>query len=268
MEVCARRAPPSAPRIVGPGAEAVWDGRGRSSTLLTWAYHRRVSTLSQWFGVEIDEVSWKEKLISAVGGLVAILGVIAVSEQVVGLEGAEMLIGSMGASAVLLFAVPHGPLSQPWAALAGHLVSAVIGVTCAKLISSTELAAACAVALAIGAMHVCRCIHPPGGATAITAVIGGSAITEMGYAFVWHPVMLNALTIALVAVLFNAMFPWRRYPAHLVRRRRIAAATVAGSDVPSHDEILAALRSLDSFIDVSEDDLVHLFRILSAQPRG
>jgi CBS-domain-containing membrane protein len=135
------------------------------------------------------------------------------------------------------------------------------------LISPTELAAALAVALAIGAMHLCRCIHPPGGATAITAVIGGSAVTDLGYAFVWRPVMLNALTIALVAVLFNALFPWRRYPAHLVRRRRIAAATVGEPGLPSHEEVVAALRSLDSFIDVSEDDLVHLYRILSAPPR-
>jgi CBS-domain-containing membrane protein len=226
-----------------------------------------VSALSQWLGVELDEVSLKEKLISAVGGFVAILGVLAVSELALGLEGAEMLIGSMGASAVLLFAVPHGPLSQPWAALAGHLVSAFIGVTCAMLVSPTELAAALAVALAIGVMHLCRCIHPPGGATAITAVIGGSAVTDLGYAFVWRPVMLNALTIALVAVLFNALFPWRRYPAHLVRRRRIAMATVGEPGLPSHEEVVAALRSLDSFIDVSEDDLVHLYRILSAPPR-
>jgi CBS-domain-containing membrane protein len=117
-------------------------------------------------------------------------------------------------------------------------------------------------------MHLCRCIHPPGGATAITAVIGGSAVTDLGYAFVWRPVMLNALTIALVAVLFNALFPWRRYPAYLVRRRRIAAATVGERDLPSHEEVVAALRSLDSFIDVSEDDLVHLYRILSAPPRA
>ncbi|MFX8373896.1 HPP family protein, partial [Acinetobacter baumannii] len=80
---------------------------------------------------------------------------------------------SMGASAVLLYAVPHGALSQPWAVLAGHAVSAVAGVAAARNISDPALAAAVAVGTAILAMHYLRAIHPPGGATALTAVVGG-----------------------------------------------------------------------------------------------
>ena len=146
------------------------------------------------------------------GGLVGILGVALVSQTQLGLAGSASIIASMGSSAVLLFAVPHGPLSQPWPVFGGHLVSAIVGVTCAKLIPAPMLAAAIAVALAIGAMHFLRCIHPPGGATALGAVLGGDAVHQLGYQFVTTPVMLNAITILLVAFLFNAPFAWRRYP--------------------------------------------------------
>ena len=167
----------------------------------------------------------------------------------------------MGASAVLLFAVPHGQLSQPWPVAVGHVFSAVIGVTCARLIPYTPLAAACAVGLSIGFMHQFKCIHPPGGATALTAVIGGEGVWRLGYGFVWSPVALNVLVIVTVAVAFNYLFPWRRYPASLNRRPK----PVGQGEEISHEEVIAALRSLDSFVDVTEDDLVRLYQILSGK---
>jgi CBS domain-containing membrane protein len=209
-------------------------------------------------GIELDEASLKA--ISALGGLVAIALVIVISRDALGGEGAAMIIASMGASAVLLFAVPHGPLSQPWPVLMGHLLSAAIGVAAGKVIDYTTLAAAVAVGLAIGVMHQCKCIHPPGGATALTAVIAGPAVHDLGWSFVWRPVMLDALCIVAVAVLFNWPFPWRRYPAALVRRPAPAPAAAGG---PTHEEIVAAMRSIDTFIDVSEDDLVRLYRLLA-----
>lgn len=154
-----------------------------------------------------------EKWVSATGGLVALIAVLGTSEAQLGLNGAAALVASMGASAVLLFAVPHGPLSQPWSVLGGHVVSALVGVACAQVLAEPMLAAALAVGLAIGAMHYLRCIHPPGGATALTAVVGGDAVHQLGFQFVLTPVMLNAVTILLVALLFNAPFAWRRYPA-------------------------------------------------------
>ena len=115
-----------------------------------------------------------------------------------------------------------------------------------------------AVGLAIGAMHVGKCIHPPGGATALTAVVAGPAVSKLGYSFVVRPVLLNAVTIVVVAVAFNALFAWRRYPAHLVRRCR----PPVGDDV-SHEQILTALRSLDSFVDITEDDLLRLHHLFT-----
>lgn len=215
--------------------------------------------IRQWIGVELDPVSFKEKAVSALGGVVSILLVLLVCQQTLHFSGAALLISSMGASAVLLFGVPHGALSQPWPVIAGHVFSAVIGVTCAKFIPNVPLAAACAVGLAIGMMHQCKCIHPPGGATALTAVIGGPGVASLGYSFVWSPVFINAVGMVLIAVLFNYLFSWRRYPAYLNRKPKAAPEKTE----ITHEEVVAALRSLDSFVDITEDDLVRLSQLLA-----
>jgi CBS-domain-containing membrane protein len=217
-----------------------------------------MNTLYEWLGVELDEVSWKEKFVSVLGGAVSIAVVMLVCHHALGLVGSPMLIASMGASAVLLFAVPHGQLSQPWPVVAGHVASAAIGVACARWIPNVELAAGCAVGLAIGAMHQFKFIHPPGGATALTAVIGGTAVTSRGFAFVWEPVLLNAVLMVAIAVVFNAVFAWRRYPSRFAADR---ARKIAPEDA-DHAHILTALRSMDSFIDITEDDLRRLVHVL------
>ena len=222
----------------------------------------RFRAFRQLIGVETDPVSHKEKLISGLGGGLSILAIYAITRHVLTVGPAQMLIASMGASAVLLFAVPHGPLSQPWPVLAGHGFAAVIGVTSAKLVSNTELAAGCAVGVTIAAMHQCKFIHPPGGATALVAVIGGPAIRSLGYSYVWEPVMLNAITITAFAVAFNALFHWRRYPAYLNRRRH----PVTRMPAITPEAILEAMRSVDSFLDITEDDVARLFERLSNPP--
>src|SRR5690242_12091164 len=105
----------------------------------------KISWMRAWLGVELDPVSWKEKLASGIGGLISVFLVAIISRQFLHLTGAMVLIASMGASAVLLFGVPHGQLSQPWPVIAGHGFSAFIGVMCARHISSMALAGACAV---------------------------------------------------------------------------------------------------------------------------
>ena len=216
-----------------------------------------MSTWTKWLGIELDEVSAKEKVVSATGGALAILLLVVLTRDALSLDGAAMLIASMGASAVLLFAVPHGQLSQPWPVVGGHLVSALIGVTAARHIGSVEVAAAVAVGSAIGAMHVLKCIHPPGGATALTAVIGGVNVQSLGYGFVLRPVLLNAVVMVVLAIVFNAFFAWRRYPVAFAPSAR---STVVGD--PTHTEVIAALRSIDSFVDVSEGDLLRLVELL------
>jgi len=128
----------------------------------------------------------------------------------------------MGASAVLLFCVPASPLAQPWPSLVGNLVSALIGVGCYRWLGETGTAVALAGCLAVGAMFLLRCLHPPGGAVALTAVLGGPMVHELGYAFALMPVLVNTLAMLVVAFLFNNLVG-RRYP-HLApaRARRTA----------------------------------------------
>ena len=123
----------------------------------------------------------------------------------------------MGASAVLLFCVPASPLAQPWPSLAGNLVSALIGVGCYRWLGETGAAVALAGCLAVGAMFVLRCLHPPGGAVALTAVLGGPLVHELGYGFALMPVLANTLAMLVVAFLFNNLVG-RRYP-HLAPTR-------------------------------------------------
>ncbi len=226
-----------------------------------------VPHLRRWLGIELIEVSVTEKTVSTVGGGLAILALIAISTWALPAGGAAALITSMGASAVLLFGVPHGQLSQPWPVIAGHGISAFIGVACAQFIHQPAIAAACAVGLAIGAMQQLKCIHPPGGATAFTAVMGGSAIHDLGFGFVLFPVIINAAVMVLLAVLINYAFHWRRYPNafHHAIHHPLPGSPPDGS-LPTHEDIIAAIRSRDSFVDVSEDELIELIELLRSHP--
>lgn len=156
-----------------------------------------------------------EKMRACAGALFGLVLVGFCSLLILGPSASSiLLIAPMGASAVLLFAVPASPLAQPWSIMGGNLIAAIIGVTCAKLIGDPVLAAALAAALAIGAMFALRCLHPPSGAVALTAVLGGPAVHAMGYSFVLYPVALNSLLLLLAALFFNNA-TGRRYPQAL-----------------------------------------------------
>jgi len=183
-----------------------------------------------------DRAGHLEKWLSAAGGLAGLTGVMLISQAHLGSAGSVGLVASMGASAVLLFAVPHGPLSQPWPVFGGHLVSAIVGVACSQAIPEPALAAPVAVAAAIGVMHYLRCIHPPGGATALSAVIGGDTVHQLGFHYVLTPVLWNASVILLVALAFNYPFHWRRYPVALLQRQQRTARSDTGTRVENNHE--------------------------------
>ncbi len=218
-------------------------------------------------GIELSPVSHRERLVSALGGFVGILGVYAVSRALLGSTEAPFLTISVGASAVLLFAVPHGPLSQPWPVIGGHVISATIGVACARLLPDPLVATGAALGLAIGAMHYLRCIHPPGGATALAAVLGGEQVHALGFGFVVAPVLVNVLVVLALAVGFNAFFSWRRYPVHLARRGVEAKPASDAYGPISHEDFVYALTQMDSFIDVSEEDLLRIYALATGRHR-
>lgn len=201
-----------------------------------------------------------EKIISGIGGFIGILLAMWVSQHYLGTQGAALLVASMGASAVLLFAVPNGALSQPWPLMGGHVFSALIGVSCAQLVPDMLIAAPLAVALAIALMYYLRCIHPPGGATAITAVIGGAQVHDLGFQFVLTPVLINALILLLAAIAVNYAFPWRRYPARL--QKTVKAVQSSSNDHPlGQADFRYALDEIGTYVDIREEDLLRLYRL-------
>lgn len=212
-------------------------------------------------GVEQNTTSHTEKLVSSLGGLVGIAIVYLLSLRLESSISSVLIVASMGASAVLVFAVPHGALSQPWPVMGGHIISAIIGVICFQSFDNIVVASSAAVGLAILAMYYLRCLHPPGGATALLAVIGGEPIHNMGFGFVIDPILTNVSILLLTAIAFNYLFKLRRYPAHgITKSQRINAHK---RSKPAHgltqEDFTAALQQLDSFIDVSAEDLSDIF---------
>jgi CBS-domain-containing membrane protein len=124
-----------------------------------------------------------------------------------------LMIGSFGASAVLLYGAPRSPLAQPRNLVGGHMLSALIGVLCWQFLHDTPwLAQALAVATSIASMHLTRTLHPPGGATALIATLGSAEIERLGFWYVLMPATLGPLILLVVAVLVNNIPQSRRYP--------------------------------------------------------
>jgi CBS-domain-containing membrane protein len=126
-----------------------------------------------------------------------------------------MIIGSFGASAVLVYGAIKSPLAQPRNLLGGHLISGLVGVACYQLFGETIwLAAALAVSLAIVAMLVTKTLHPPGGATALIAIIGGTKIHNLGFFYAIIPAAAGAFILLLVALALNNLSRNRKYPEY------------------------------------------------------
>ncbi|MCP4353144.1 MAG: HPP family protein [Desulfobacterales bacterium] len=158
-------------------------------------------------------VSFSEIIWSWVGAFLGISAVSYINYNIIGKTDFVMVIGSFGASAVLIYGAIRSPLAQPRNFVGGHIISAVIGVTCYKLFSSQMwLASSLAVATAIAVMHATKTLHPPGGATSLIAVIGSSKIHSLGYLYVLIPSGLGAIIMLVVALLVNNIPKNRRYP--------------------------------------------------------
>ncbi len=216
--------------------------------------------LKSFIGFPASRPQAGEQLVASLGGALSIALVIFVTGSLLGAQAAVIIVPSLGASAVLIFAAPHSPFAQPWAVLGGHLLSALVGVACWKTIPNPTLAAGLAVGLAIGIMHLARCIHPPGGATALAAVIGGDAVHTLGFGYALNPIALNSVIILVVGIAFNYAFAWRRYPASLMRYRVLPSRPLIGLPQVSEAHVLAAMKRLNVVIDVSPGEMGELIR--------
>ncbi len=158
-------------------------------------------------------VSRAEVLWSWLGAFLGIGAVSLVSQMYFGPGDMTLVIGSFGAAAVLVYGAIESPLAQPRNLLGGHVISAAVGVTCWQLLHDTPaLAVALAVATAIAAMQLTRTLHPPGGATALIAVLGSEDIHRLGYFYIVMPATVGPLVLLAVALLVNNMPRSRRYP--------------------------------------------------------
>ena len=159
--------------------------------------------------VRLSEILW-----SWVGSFSGVLAVAYLSSRFMEPKDLTLVIGSFGASAVLIYAAIRSPLAQPWNLLGGHFFSALVGVTCFKFFQPQWLAAAIGVSLAIVLMHTLKCLHPPGGATALIAVLGGPKIHALGYLYAVIPAGLGAVIMLGIALIINNMAKERSYPEY------------------------------------------------------
>ncbi len=208
-----------------------------------------------------SNTSQRERARAAGGALLGLLLTSLVAHALLG-DQAIWLVPPMGASAVLLFCLPASPLAQPWSVIGGNVVSGLVGAACVQALGAGPLATALATPLAIAAMFALRCLHPPGGATALMAAIGGPAIHAMGYRFALGPVLLDCVLMVAAAIAYNNL-TGRRYPhtQQLVHPNphatRDAVPTVRFGFQP--EDLDAVLRQYNQVLDISRDDLEELF---------
>lgn len=183
---------------------------------------KRTYRISKYVVYKETLVNYKEKFWSFLGSFVGI-GIIAFIQSFYFSEHDNLfLIGSFGASSVLIYGVIQSPLAQPRNLIGGHLVSALIGVTVFKIFPDVIwITAPLAVSLAIIAMQYTKTLHPPGGATALIAVTGSAKIKALGYLYVLFPVLSGVMILFLVALLINNITPLRKYPNEGRFSRRI-----------------------------------------------
>lgn len=213
-----------------------------------------------------SNVSRPEQLRAAAGALCGLLITALFAHYLLARTGTSIfMIAPMGASAVLLFAVPASPLAQPWSVFGGNVISGLVGVACVRWLGDSlplPLLGGLAAGLAIAAMFVMRCLHPPGGAVALTTVLGGPVVHAAGFEFVLLTVAIDTALLVAMAMVYNNL-TGRRYP-HV---QQSAAVNVHGTqdDIPTvrlgfkTEDLDAVLKQYNQVLDISRDDLESLF---------
>jgi len=210
----------------------------------------RAARLRNWLGALWPgpvRVDGRERLRAFAGAAVGVLVAGVVSRWLAGAGISPWLVAPIGASAVLVFAVPASPLAQPWPVIGGNTVSALIGTACVLAIPDPAIAGAVAVGLAIAAMFQLRCLHPPGGASALLVVLTHTADAQ----FSVFPVLANSALLVFAGMAYNSL-TGRAYPH---RQAAPAAGPVPAGSRFSGADIDAALARYNQVLDISRDDL-------------
>ena len=214
---------------------------------------RVINALSTSFLVAPLHVDNKERWRAFLGASFGIVLTAVASRWLQG-GGAPVvwLVAPMGASAVIVFALPASPMAQPWAVLGGNTISALAGIACANTIADPALAASVGVGSAVALMFLFRCLHPPGGATALLVVI----LHITSYKFALYPVLLNATLLVIAGMIYNNL-TGRAYP-HTQRAPVTSSRELGESSRFSPADLDVALARYNQVLDVSRDDLTVL----------
>lgn len=215
-----------------------------------------------------------DRVVACIGALIGIaLTSVVCAQFPLAATDLPLIVAPIGASAVLAFAVPASPLAQPWSIVGGNTVSALVGVAAYNLVPDGAIAAGLAVGGSIVAMSLLRCLHPPGGAAALTAVIGSQGVHAAGYAFAFAPVAINSIALVSLAMFFHRLsgHSYPHQPA-LPAEDRDLIRQAAGFHL---EDIDRALDNMHENFDISREDLDLLLstaeiyaqeRIAAAQP--
>ncbi len=210
----------------------------------------------RYLGIAPLQLSIREKCISALACLTAIFLTAWLSRYGSPTQ-APLLVASMGASAVILFAIPGSPLAQPWPFVGGQLLSGFVGILCARYIDDHLLALGLAAGASVLVMLSFRCLHPPGSATALIPILAGHS----DFQYLLNPLGSNVLSLLLLALLINRLLLRRTYPTPLPSQQPISQRppTAENRLIVCRSDIEQATGGMDQFVDVGPDQLAHIF---------
>jgi len=213
------------------------------------------------FGPAVAHASAKEALRAGLGAFVglALTGLFLLSPQV-DLQLGLYLVAPFGATSVLLFAVPNSPLAQPFSAVAGNTIAALVGVAVCMSVPDPALRIALAVGLAITVTILCRAVHPPAGAVAMTAAMNPEVVSKLGFWFALAPIAAGTVALVLIAMLYARLtgrhYPFRQFEAP--NQSRTTDAEPPERLGLSEEELTAILDRTRQALNLGVEDLARL----------
>jgi CBS domain-containing membrane protein len=212
---------------------------------------------------DLPSLGAKEKLKACVGALLGILltGVLSkyAAQQIVN-TSALWLIAPVGASSILLFAMPSSPFSKPWSIVGGNLISSLVGISVAQCLGTDLTAGAIAVFISIYLMFTLRCVHPPSGAVALMCVIGGESITGLGYQFVIFPLLINSLIMVICSLSFHQITQLIEQKVdHKHQHKKAHSLADHHNSHQAKSDLETVLMERDEVFDISLEDLESIF---------
>lgn len=211
-----------------------------------------------------DPLSVREKIINAAAAFAAIL-VLGLLLRLFPLDGLTVpLLASMGASAFLLFVIPHSPMAQPWPLIGGHLGAALVAVVVGHFAGDAVLSAAAGVGASVLVMQLLRCLHPPAAATALAVALSDARLDAAALIEVGVPVIAGTLVLLLFALVVNNLLLGRRYPmrdSHHPHHEEFQAAHARDPLRLEEADIAWALEHMDGIVDASKQDLIDIYEL-------